>query len=63
MRAKAAQRKLKKCVRKHKKAASKAQWESDQAYTALGTLHAQMEQVDNKEQQSKKQELMIKRYL
>ena len=29
-----------------KKAASKARWESDQAYAALGTLHAQMEQVD-----------------
>ena len=46
MRAKAAQHKLKKCVRKQKKAASKARWESDQAYAALGTLHAQMEQVD-----------------
>ena len=29
MRAKAAQNKLKKCVRKQKKAASKARWESD----------------------------------
>ena len=46
MRAEAAQHKLKKCVRKQKKAASKARWESDQAYVALGTLHAQMEQVD-----------------
>ena len=46
MRAEAAQHKLKKCVRKHKKAASKARWESDQAYEALGNLHAQMEQVD-----------------
>jgi len=46
MRAEAAQCKLKKCVRKHKKAASKARWESDQAYEALGNLHAQMEQVD-----------------
>ena len=46
MRAEAAQHKLKKCVRKQKKAASKARWESDQAYAALGTLHAQMEQVD-----------------
>ena len=46
MRAEAAQHKLKKCVRKQKKAASKARWESDQAYVALGTLHAQMEEVD-----------------
>jgi len=46
MRAEAAQRKLRKHVRKHKKAASEARWESDQAYAALGTLHAQMEQVD-----------------
>ena len=46
MRAEAAQNKLKKCVRKQKKAASKAQRESDQAYEALGALHAQMEQVD-----------------
>ena len=46
MRVEAAQHKLKKCVRKQKKAASKARWESDQAYAALGTLHAQMEQVD-----------------
>ena len=46
IRAEAAQNKLKKCVRKQKKAASKARWESDQAYVALGTLHAQMEQVD-----------------
>ena len=33
-------------MHKQKKAASKARWESDQAYAALGTLHAQMEQVD-----------------
>ena len=46
MRAEAAQHKLKKCVHKQKKAASKTRWESDQAYAALGTLHAQMEQVD-----------------
>ena len=46
MRAKAAQRKLKKHVRKHKKAASEARWEIDQAYVALGNLHTQMEQVD-----------------
>ena len=46
MRAEAAQRKLRKCVRKHKKAASEARWESDQAYVALGNLHTQMEQVD-----------------
>ena len=46
MRDKATQHKLKKRVRKHKKAASEARWESDQAYVALGTLHAQMEQVD-----------------
>ena len=46
MRAKAAQRKLKKRVRKHKKAASEARWETNQAYVALGNLHTQMEQVD-----------------
>jgi len=46
IRVEAVQRKLKKCVRKQKKATSKARWESDQAYVALGTLHAQMEQVD-----------------
>ena len=46
MRAKATQHKLKKRVRKHKKAASEARWESDQAYVALGNLHTQMEQVD-----------------
>ena len=46
MRAKAALRKLRKCVCKHKKAASEAQWETDQAYVALGNLHTQMEQVD-----------------
>jgi len=45
MRAKAAQHKLKKRVRKHKKAASEARWETDQAYVALGNLHTQMEQV------------------
>jgi len=46
MRAEAAQHKLKKHVRKHKKAASEARWESDQAFVALGNLHTQMEQVD-----------------
>ena len=46
MRTEAAQRKLKKCVHKHKKAASEARWETDQAYVALGNLHTQMEQVD-----------------
>ena len=47
MRTKAAQHKLKKRVRKHKKVASEARWESDQAYVALGNLHTQMEQVDH----------------
>ena len=46
MRAEATQCKLKKRVRKHKKAASEARWETDQAYVALGNLHTQMEQVD-----------------
>ena len=46
MRAKAAQRKLRKCVCKHNKAASEARWETDQAYVALGNLHTQIEQVD-----------------
>ena len=31
---------------KHKKAASEARWDTDQAYVALGELHTQMEQVD-----------------
>ena len=46
IRAEAAQRKLKKHVHRHKKAASEAQRETDQAYVALGNLHTQMEQVD-----------------
>ena len=46
MRDEAAQRKLKKRVRKHKKVASEARWETDQAYVDLGNLHTQMEQVD-----------------
>ena len=46
MKAEAAQRKLKKHVRKHKKAVSEARWETDQAYVALGNLNTQMEQVD-----------------
>ena len=46
MRAEAAQCKLKKRVCKHKKAASEARWETNQAYVALGNLHTQMEQVD-----------------
>ena len=46
MRAKAAQRKLKKRVRKLKKAASEARWETNQAYVPLGNLHTQMQQVD-----------------
>ena len=39
MRAKAAQQKLRKHVRKHKKVASEFRWETDQAYVALGNLH------------------------
>ena len=39
MRAEAAQCKMKKHVCKHKKAASEARWETDQAYVALGNLH------------------------
>ena len=31
---------------KHKKVASEARWETDQAYVGLGNLHTQMEQVD-----------------
>ena len=46
MSAEATQYKLKKRVRKHKKAASEAQWETDQAYVALGNLHTHMEQDD-----------------
>ena len=48
MRAEAAQCKLKKHLCKHKKAASEARWETDQAYVALGNLHTQMEQVDQR---------------
>ena len=33
-------------MRKHKKVASEARWETNQAYVALGNLHTQMEQVD-----------------
>ena len=39
VRAEATQRKLKKHVCKHKKAASEARWETDQAYVALDNLH------------------------
>ena len=46
MRAEATQRKLRKRVHKHKRVASEAQWDTDQAYVALGNLHTQMEQVD-----------------
>ena len=46
MRAEAAYCKLKKHVRKHKKAGSEARWENDQAYVALGNLHTQIEQLD-----------------
>ena len=33
-------------MRKHKKVASEARWETDQADVALRNLHTQMEQVD-----------------
>ena len=46
MRDEDAQRKLRKCVHNHKKVASEARWDTDQAYVALGELHTQMEQVD-----------------
>ena len=46
MRAKAAQQKLRKCVRKHKKVAREAHWDTNEAYTALGALLTQMEWVD-----------------
>ena len=39
MRAKATQCKLKKHVHKHKKVASEARWDTNQAYVALGELH------------------------
>ena len=38
MRAEATQRKLRKHVRKHKKAAREARWDTDEAYTVLGAL-------------------------
>ena len=46
MRDEAAQQKLRKCVRKHKKVAWEARWDTDEAYTALGALQTQMEWVD-----------------
>ena len=46
IRADATRRKLRKHVCKHKKAASEARWETNQAYVALENLHTQMEQVD-----------------
>ena len=46
MRAEAAQRKLKKHVRKHKKVASEARWESDQAYVALGEIETKKQRLD-----------------
>ena len=46
MMAEAAQRKLRKHVRKHKKVAREAHWDTDEAYTALGALQTQMEWVD-----------------
>jgi len=45
MRAEAAQWKLRKHVCKHKKAAWEASWDTDAAYTALGALQTQMENV------------------
>ena len=42
----AAQRKLRKRVRQHKKASREARWDTDEAYTSLGGLQTQMEQVD-----------------
>ena len=38
MRAEAAQRKLRKCVHKHKKVGREARWDTDQAYVALENL-------------------------
>ena len=60
MRAEAAQHKLKKRVRKHKKVESEAQWETDQAYVALGNLHTQMSKSISRELPPKRQERMIK---
>ena len=39
------QRRLKKCVRKHKKIAREALWDTADAHTALGALQTQMENV------------------
>ena len=44
--AEAVQWKLRKCVRKHKKAAREARWDTDEAYTTLGALQTQLEWVD-----------------
>ena len=43
IRVEAAQWKLRKHVRKHKKAAREARWDTDAAYAALGGLQTQME--------------------
>ena len=60
MRAEATHHKLKKRVHKHKKAASEARWESDQAYVALGNLHTQMEQVDQQRAVAQEAKRMIR---
>ena len=45
MEAREAQRRLRKCVRKHKKIAREALWDTADAHTALGALQTQMENV------------------
>jgi len=60
MRAEAAPHKPKERVHKHKKAASEARWESDQAYVALGNLHTQMEQVDQQRAVAQEAKRMIR---
>ena len=58
--AKAAQCKLKKRVCKHKKAASEARWETDQAYVALGNSTPKWSKLISRELLPKKQEQMIR---
>ena len=56
MRAEAAQRKLRKCVHKNKKAAREPHWDTNQAYVALGNLHTQWSKSISKELLPKRQE-------
>ena len=62
MSAKAAQRKLKKHVHKHKKAAREARWDTDEAYTALGPSKLRCSRSISRGLLPKRQEWMIRLY-